>query len=500
LAGDTLRILNGFSNPQGGMLAEQKKYLYPKYVILNNIAAILFCLISVITGFLNIHIFSLWVWILCYLLPILLLIAIFSEKIWFAPISNPWVAKRIWIIVLALMIGSIAIFTWISFSISNSNSADKFFPIFLKTIRYDILFIGIGYSFCAMMLIVFRWHLIQIIKKGDIEKQFIKAVLMVGADEPAKRIALSIDNHPEWGLRIIGHLTSSQNHIDQPFQNHRIVGTIDALGHALRIHVVDMVMIASDRLDKVQIDAIVQRCHIEGVDIAFAMDHHDIDDAILIKEKFNDLSLNIFKFVYQQPEMLFLKRVFDLSLSIIIICVFLPVWLVVPLLIWFESQGPIFYRGKRVGKGGRRFPMLKFRTMTVGWDKKQHKLMHIYDMHDPVFKMKNDRHITRVGRFLCKTGLDELPRLLNIVKGDLSLVGPQPKDLDEVCQYRPWEKKRLSVTQGITGFRQISGRNEIKFDEGMKLDLLYVEEWDFMLDMTILMKTTLAIIAGKGAR
>jgi lipopolysaccharide/colanic/teichoic acid biosynthesis glycosyltransferase len=138
--------------------------------------------------------------------------------------------------------------------------------------------------------------------------------------------------------------------------------------------------------------------------------------------------------------------------------------------------------------------------MVVDADKKREELIHLNEMDGPVFKMKKDPRITRVGCYLRKTSLDELPQLFNVVKGDMSLVGPRPPIYDEVCQYRPWEKRRLSVTQGITGFWQVSGRNEIKFDEWMKLDLMYIEEWSFALDLTILFKTPLAVIARKGAQ
>ena len=489
------------------MLTEQKKYLFPLYVFLNDSAAILFCLISLVMSHLltlsgqsKAFSFELWVWILCYLLPVLLLLSVFSKKVWYNPFYNGFTTRRTWMVVLGLILGSAIAFLVISFSLSLSDSTEAFYLFLPGTIRYDILFIGTGYSFSAMMLIALRRHLIRTIQKGDIHKELIKAVLMVGTDEYAKQVAHAIDTHPEWGMRITGYLASRQNEVGNRIGNHDIVGTIDTLGNTLLYNIVDIVLIASNRIESSQMDTIIQRCHLEGVDVGFLDDHHKVNGAIKIYEQFNGLSMYIFKFVYQQPKFLFLKRVLDLFVSCLVICLFLPVWVVVPLLIRLETQGPIFYRGERVGKGGRRFPMYKFRSMVVDAEKKRQELMHLNDMDGPVFKMKDDPRITRVGRYLRKTSLDELPQLFNVVKGNMSLVGPRPPIYDEVCQYRPWEKRRLSVTQGITGFWQVSGRNEIKFDEWMKLDLLYIEEWSFTLDLIILLKTPLAVIARKGAQ
>ena len=126
--------------------------------------------------------------------------------------------------------------------------------------------------------------------------------------------------------------------------------------------------------------------------------------------------------------------------------------------------------------------------------------MHLNEMDGPVFKMTADPRVTRLGTVLRKTSLDELPQLFNVLKGDISLVGPRPPLFEEVRKYRPWEKKRLSVLQGITGFWQVSGRNEIKFDEWMKLDLMYIDQWRFTLDVILLLKTIPAVIARKGAQ
>lgn len=482
-----------------GMLTEQKQYLSPLYTLLNRIAAILFCVISLIMGQ-YVFAFQIWLWIFCYLLPVLLLLAIIPKKIWHNMPQPGFSKLRIWIAVPAVAL-CLAIAIWvIFFGISTATSGDTSHLNLPDNIRYSIFFISLGYGFSAMMLMVFRWHLVRKIKRGTINNKLIKSVIMVGTDESAKPVARAIGAHPEWGMRIAGYLTVDPNDVKKSFGSHCILGTPDSLGNILLTHVVDMVLIASDRIDKSHVDTIVRRCHLEGVDIGFAVGQHEVKEAFLIQEHLDDLNLKIFKFVYQQPERLFYKRIFDLSLSFAIICFLFPVWMVLPLLIRLESRGPIFLREDRFTKGGRLFTVFKFRSIMVDDGKKPKELMHPVDMDYSVFKIKENPRLTHMGRFLCKTGLDGLPQLFNVVKGDMSLVGPRPALYDDVCQYRPLEKKRLSVMPGITGFWQVCDRNEIHADEWRKLDLLYIREWSFALDLMILLKAPFAVIAGKGNR
>ena len=143
--------------------------------------------------------------------------------------------------------------------------------------------------------------------------------------------------------------------------------------------------------------------------------------------------------------------------------------------------------------------MYKFRTMVVGAEKMQDKVMHLNEMDGPVFKIRDDPRHTRMGKFLRKTSLDELPQLFNVFVGNMSLVGPRPPIMKEVLQYRLWQRKRLSVKQGVTCLWQVTGRNEIKFDEWMKLDMQYIENWSLTLDFKILLMTVKAVVSQKGA-
>lgn len=193
------------------------------------------------------------------------------------------------------------------------------------------------------------------------------------------------------------------------------------------------------------------------------------------------------------------KRVVDLALGGVGLLVALPVYLVCALAIKLDTPGPVLYRSRRVGLGGRTFTFYKLRSMVHGADRSRHQIAHLNEVSGPVFKIARDPRITRVGRFLRRTSLDELPQILNVLKGDMSLVGPRPPIPEEVVQYEPWQLRRLSVRPGITCLWQVSGRSRLGFDEWMRLDMEYVERRSLGLDMSILVRTIPAVLGGKGA-
>jgi len=193
------------------------------------------------------------------------------------------------------------------------------------------------------------------------------------------------------------------------------------------------------------------------------------------------------------------KRVLDIVGSIFLLLLLAPVLLVIAILVLVTSPGGMIYRQKRVGKGGRLFDFYKFRSMYKDADKRLESLMGANEKEGPIFKIKDDPRITPIGKFLRKYSLDELPQLFNVLKGDMSLVGPRPPIPREVEQYNDSAFRRLSVPPGITCLWQICGRSDTTFDEWMALDALYVQQMSFWLDLKILMKTPTAVIRGDGA-
>ena len=192
------------------------------------------------------------------------------------------------------------------------------------------------------------------------------------------------------------------------------------------------------------------------------------------------------------------KRIMDLAICLAVLPALLPVMGLCALAIWFDDPGPLVFHQLRTGKGGRRFRMYKFRTMRTNAETLKKEFAHLNELTWPDFKISNDPRITRIGGFLRKTSLDELPQILNVIKGDMSLVGPRPTSFD-VSTYHLWHTERLEVLPGITGLWQVSGRSDIDFDDRLKLDVEYIERQSFSFDVLILFRTIAAVFRPKGA-
>ena len=193
------------------------------------------------------------------------------------------------------------------------------------------------------------------------------------------------------------------------------------------------------------------------------------------------------------------KRITDVLFSGIGLIILSPVFVIVAIAIKLDSKGPIFFKQDRVGKDEELFSMYKFRSMVVNAEELKKALENQNEMSGPMFKMKKDPRITRVGRFIRKTSIDELPQLVNVIKGDMSLVGPRPSLPKEVEQFEPWMKERLAVQPGITCFWQVMGRNSIPFEEWMKLDVKYVRERNYFLDIKLIFKTFFVLFGDDSA-
>ncbi len=194
-----------------------------------------------------------------------------------------------------------------------------------------------------------------------------------------------------------------------------------------------------------------------------------------------------------------MKRLLDLTGSVFALILLSPVFAALALAVKLDSRGPILFSQKRVGKNGRLFKFYKFRSMVTNAEKLKKTLLAKNEADGPAFKMKHDPRVTRVGRFIRKTSLDELPQLYNVLRGDMSLVGPRPALPDEVAKWKPWQHKRLAVEQGCTCIWQVSGRSDVNFDQWMKMDLEYVRTWSLTRDLSIIMRTIIVMLTGKGA-
>ena len=218
-------------------------------------------------------------------------------------------------------------------------------------------------------------------------------------------------------------------------------------------------------------------------------------EQINIEENQLDIEREESKLMYN-----FVKRFIDIFCSGLGIILLSPVFIIVGTIIKLDSKGPIIFSQKRVGKDGKAFKMYKFRSMVVNAEELKKKLMHQNEMSGPMFKMKDDPRITKIGKFIRKTSIDELPQLINVLKGEMSLVGPRPSLPKEVAQFETWMMRRLDVKPGLTCYWQVSGRNNIDFDDWMKLDIKYVQDRSIKLDIKLIFKTFFVLFGDKNAR
>ena len=232
--------------------------------------------------------------------------------------------------------------------------------------------------------------------------------------------------------------------------------------------------------------------------IAVGMFPHLIAKAQL--EEFQGRPLLTFTTTSTNTLALGLKRLLDLSAGLALLLLLGLPGLAIALAIKLDSEGPVLFSQVRSGLHGRQFRMHKFRSMVADAESRRDQLESVNEMDGPVFKIRDDPRITRVGRLLRRTSLDELPQVLNIIKGDMSLVGPRPPIPAEVERYQRWQRRRLSMKPGITCLWQVSGRNQVDFEEWMRLDLRYIDSWSLWLDFKILILTIPAVLTGRGAR
>lgn len=207
----------------------------------------------------------------------------------------------------------------------------------------------------------------------------------------------------------------------------------------------------------------------------------------------------LFNPIRKRYSYLFAKRAFDIVLSAFSLLLLLPFFLLLAIAIQLDSKGPVIYSQMRAGKNGKPFRLYKFRSMCADADDRQRDLQSLNEKDGPVFKISNDPRVTKLGRIMRKKSIDELPQLFNILKGDMSIVGPRPPLLTEVKQYTPYQLQRLGVTPGLTCYWQISGRSDLSFNDWVRLDLKYISECGLWVDLKTILKTVPAVLYGKGA-
>jgi exopolysaccharide biosynthesis polyprenyl glycosylphosphotransferase len=277
------------------------------------------------------------------------------------------------------------------------------------------------------------------------------------------------------------------------------LGTMDELDHLLKTMAVSEVFIAGSAIKQGEVmQKAINICERYGVPFALPAYCFRLDRAQPSSRAVADGYLH-----YQtgalKPHQQGLKRLFDIVVSGAALWMLLPVFAATAALIKLTSRGPVFFKQVRSGLHGKQFRMLKFRSMGADAEAQRAKLEAQNEMSGPVFKVKNDPRVTMVGRFIRKFSIDELPQLINVLRGDMSIVGPRPPIPSEVLKYEPWQRRRLSVRPGLTCIWQVSGRNQISFEQWMYLDMQYIDHWSLAQDFNLILRTFPVVFTGRGA-
>jgi exopolysaccharide biosynthesis polyprenyl glycosylphosphotransferase len=328
-------------------------------------------------------------------------------------------------------------------------------------------------------------------------------MLIVGTNPRAVEFARKIEKKPELGYRIIGFVDDNWDGIGEFRKTgYVLVADFNAFSVLLRDRVIHEVVIGLPVNSYYeQASRVVALCEEQGIIVRLLLS--SIFNLKLARSKIEQLEDDSVITLYMgtmEGWQVLAKRVLDFILSLGLLIILGPIFLCTALLIKVTSSGPVFFIHERVGLSKRRFRLFKFRTMTPDAEQKLSHMEHLNEMSGPVFKIKDDPRITPIGRFLRKTSIDELPQLINVLKGDMSLVGPRPLPVRDYNGFdQDWQRRRFSVRPGITCIWQVNGRSDIPFEKWMELDMQYIDHWSLWLDFKILAKTIPAVLKGSGA-
>ena len=358
------------------------------------------------------------------------------------------------------------------------------------------LFAGVS----ALTLWAERGWVAAWLRRAGRDGRWARVALVVGTDERAQRLVAALREYPEAAWIVRGCVTLSPADPEKAVHDVPVVGSLSELQDLLQgDSVVDEVFFAvpPERLDEIT-DAL-EVCESFGVDTRVLVDLYRPAHAHPFVEELFALPFYGFSSTLTRQSVLAAKRGLDLAGAGVLLTVTLPLLLIVALVVKLTSRGPVIFRQERAGFHGRRFWMYKFRTMIADAEGLRDQVAHLNEMSGPVFKASEDPRLTVVGRFLRRLSLDELPQFLNVLRGEMSLVGPRPLPLYEASRIKGAQRRRLAMRPGITGLWQVTGRNMVDFDEWMRMDLRYVDQWSLALDLKILVRTLPVVLSGTGA-
>ena len=354
-------------------------------------------------------------------------------------------------------------------------------------------------AICSALMIFSRYVL------GSARREFykrgigVRRTLIIGAGEIGQGLAFKMFSEKDIGYKAVAFLDDDPDKAGKNFHGVPVMGSIISTKNKIKELNIDEVILATGKLHQQKVLDIIIECESEGVEFKLVPGILELIASRISTDEIGGIPLLTVKEIRLQGFNALLKRFVDIAISLSVLLLLSPLILLVAVAVRMESKGPVLFMQERVGKDGKTFNLYKFRSMIQGAEAMFERVVAEKGGDILRFKAKDDPRTTRVGRIIRKFSIDELPQLVNVLIGDMSLVGPRPPVPIEVGKYSTWHKKRLRVRPGITGLWQVSGRSELPFEDMVRLDVYYIENWSLWMDFRIILRTIPTVIFGSGA-
>ncbi|MDO8672303.1 MAG: sugar transferase [Dehalococcoidia bacterium] len=419
-------------------------------------------------------------WLIMFGLVAILLIAYFASGL-YADLSVTSVLDQGGIILGSTSMGVVVALAGIFFSHGQAYSRLLF-----------VFFWGIAIGLLLVQRFIKKMVLINLRKKGIGTQR----VLVVGAGPLGRMVMHIVSTEQSLPYQLVGFV---EDDCEDFIGRFKCLGRLSEMRSLTLTYQIDEVFIALPNTSHRTVLQIMRQCERMGVSFKIVPDLYEMSLSRVSINDVRGIPLIGVKEVSISGGNLVVKRVVDIIVAAAVLAVLSPLWLFIAILIRLDSSGPVLFAQPRLGKGGVIFNCLKFRSMKVNAEAEKEVLQEQNEASGPIFKMKDDPRVTRVGKLMRRLSIDEIPQFINVLKGEMSLVGPRPPIPAEVEQYEDWHKERLEIAPGITGLWQVSGRSDLPFDEMVMLDIYYIENWTLGLDFNILFRTIPAVLTGRGA-
>jgi len=349
--------------------------------------------------------------------------------------------------------------------------------------------VGIGtflISFVLRGVLRFLWHRLTGQALG----------LVIGPPKAVDLVARRVSTHPEARLALVGYLAAESEETAKELPR---LGSLADISHVARELAIERVVVSEQSMSKLDAEKLIEECKAEGLALTFLPQHYGLLGPGIELNRLAELPVLDFRFSDPPRSTVAMKRAMDVVVSALLLLLFSPLLLGVALWILLDDGRPVFFRQRRAGKDGEPFTMVKFRTMVTDAEQRLPELVDIASLDQPAFKIPDDPRITRSGRWLRRTSFDELPQLWNVLRGDMSLVGPRPEEESVVALYDERQRGRLAIKPGLTGPMQVYGRSDLTFEERLAMERDYLDNLSLLTDLAILLRTPRAMVRGEGA-